>query len=294
MPDALTRLALIGVDPPGVAFSGIRYVDGERAAEARFSAEPGRGVRRTVLNQLLTERARALGVRFMTDRVDAIVQGADWVEAAGVRARYLVGADGLHSQVRRSLGLSAVSGRHQRFGVRQHFAIPPWTDMVEVHWLSGAELYVTPVGEGTVGVAVLGAAPLHLAAAIGGVPELARRLEGAALASTARGAGPLRQRVVARRSGRALLVGDAAGYVDALTGEGLRIGFAEAEAAVDAIVAGRPEGYEAEWHRITRSYRWLTSALLWTTAHRRLRPLVVPTAGALPWAFRRIVERLAY
>ena len=294
MPDALDRLARIGVDPQGRDFRGIRYVADGAVAEARFSGKPGRGVRRTALHDALMARARALGVEFVEGRVDAIRQDADGVEAAGIRSRYLVGADGLHSHVRRSLGLMATAGRRQRFGVRQHYAIQPWTDMVEVHWLSDAELYVTPVGEDLVGVAVLGTAPIHLAAAISGVPDLADRLAGALVASTPRGAGPLRQKVAARRSGRALLVGDAAGYVDALTGEGLSVGFAEAEAAVRAITTGALDGYEAEWRSITRSYRWLTTTLLWTSSRRQLRPLVVPAARAMPWAFRRLVDGLAY
>ena len=294
MPDALERLARIGVDPPGRAFRGIRYVAGDHVAEARFSGAPGRGVRRTSLHDALMDRARALGVGFAHGRVDAIVNGDEWIEGAGIRSKYLVGADGLHSHVRRSLGLTAKAGRRQRFGVRQHFAIQPWTDMVEVHWLSDAELYVTPVADDLVGVAVLGTAPIHLAAAISRVPELADRIAGAPEASTARGAGPLRQKVAARRSGRGLLVGDAAGYVDALTGEGLSIGFAEAEAVVRSIVAGEPDGYEAEWRSITRSYRWLTTTLLWTSSRRTLRPMVVPAAHAMPWAFRRLVDGLAY
>jgi flavin-dependent dehydrogenase len=89
-------------------------------------------------------------------------------------------------------------------------------------------------------------------------------------------------------------VGDASGYVDALTGEGLKVGFAEAEAVIRALVAGQPDSYEAEWHRITRSYRWLTNALIWTSSRRSLRPLVVPAAHAMPWAFRRLVDGLAY
>lgn len=294
MPDALARLARIGVDPPGLAFRGIRYVAGDQVAEARFSGTSGRGVRRTELHDALTDRARALGVAFVHGRVDGIGHDRDGIEAAGIRARYLVGADGLHSHVRRSLGLGETARGRQRYGVRQHFATRPWTDMVEVHWLRDAELYVTPVGEDLVGVAVLGTAPIHLEAAISRVPDLAERLAGAPVGSTPRGAGPLRQRVARRRSGRALLVGDAAGYVDALTGEGLSVGFAEADAAVRAIVAGTPEGYEAEWRSITRSYRWLTSTLLWTSSRRSLRPLVVPAARAMPWAFRRLVDGLAY
>ena len=294
MPGALAHLAGIGVDPSGHPFHGIRYLDGERVAEARFTRGPGRGVRRTELHRALRNRADALGVRVEQGRVEVINQGEGWIEAAGITSRYLLGADGLHSPVRRILGLAPRSAGERRFGVRQHFCVEPWTDMVEVYWLNDGELYVTPVAEHVVGVALLGTAPIDLPAAIGRVPELAQRLTGVPAASTPRGAGPLRQEVAARRSGRALLVGDAAGYVDALTGEGLRVGFEEAEAAVRAIVTGAPEGYEADWLRITRSYRWLTHALLWTTSRRGLRPLVVPTARAMPVAFRRIVDGLAY
>ena len=41
-----------------------------------------------------------------------------------------------------------------------------------------------------------------------------------------------------------LLVGDAAGYVDALTGEGLGIAFGAAELLVDCVTADRPTAYD--------------------------------------------------
>lgn len=293
MPDALARLQAIGVDPEGLDFLGIRYLAGETVAEARFRAGPGRGVRRTELQDALRRRACELGAVLVTDRVDAITQGEDWIEAAGIRGRYLVGADGLHSGVRRTLGLGTRSSGRQRFGIRQHFAVAPWTDLVEVHWLDDVEVYVTPVGPLTVGVAVLGEAPLDLDGAVRRLPALARHLESAQRVSQPRGAGPLRQRVAARRSGRALLVGDAAGYVDALTGEGLRVGFAEAESVVQALAADDPARYEQQWHRITRSYRWLTGGLLWAASRRRLRPMIVPAARALPPVFGRVVDSLA-
>ena len=90
-----------------------------------------------------------------------------------------------------------------------------------------------------------------------------------------------------------LLVGDAAGYVDALTGEGMRVGFAEAQAAVRAVVANDPNSYEAEWQRITRSYRWLASGLLWASSNRIIRPVIVPSAQILPSVFRRLVNTLS-
>jgi len=293
MPDALSRLQAVGVDPVGRDFYGIRYISKGRVAQARFRSGPGRGVRRLTLHAAMHERARELGVVMVTGRIEEITQGDGWIEAGDVRARYLVGADGLHSNVRRILELGEVASGAQRFGIRQHFGIAPWSDLVEVYWLDDSEIYVTPVSADTVGVAVLGRSVLNLDVAIARVPDLAARLRSAPRVSELRGAGPLLQRVSARSADRALLVGDASGYIDALTGEGLRLGFAEAEAAVNAVLSDAPERYEAEWQKVTRSYRLMTGGLLWASSRRGLRPMIVPAARALPRVFNRIVDSLA-
>lgn len=59
-----------------------------------------------------------------------------------------------------------------------------------------------------------------------------------------------------------MLVGDAAGYVDALTGEGLGIALGCAELVVNAVAADDPADYTRQWRRMSRRYRLLTSALL--------------------------------
>jgi flavin-dependent dehydrogenase len=293
MPDALSRLQAVGVDPDGRDFFGIRYISKGRVAQSRFSSGPGRGVRRLTLHTAMHERAKELGVEFVTGRVDAITQGDGWIQVGDLRARYLVGADGLHSSVRRILGLGEIASGAQRFGLRQHFGIAPWSDLVEVYWLDDSEIYVTPVSADTVGVAVLGRSVLNLDEAIARVPELAARLDSVPRVSELRGAGPLMQRVSARTADRALLVGDASGYIDALTGEGLRLGFAEAEAAVNAVLTNAPERYEHEWQKVTRSYRFMTGGLLWASSRRTIRPMIVPAARALPRVFNRIVDSLA-
>lgn len=293
MPEALARLADLGVNPPGSDFAGIRYVDGSRSAEARFSAGHGRGVRRTDLHRALLDRVREVGIATRTGRVTDVEQSATHVTAAGVDARYLLGADGLHSTVRSAAGLEATARGRQRYGVRQHFRVRPWTDLVEVHWLPSTEMYVTPVSDDVIGLAVLGGRPLSLSDAIAALPAIAQRLRGAEPVSSERGAGPLRQATSARTSGRVLLVGDAAGYVDALTGEGLRMGFAEAEAAIDAIRRDDPASYEQKWREVTRSYRRLTNGLLWVAGRRALRPMIVPAARAAPGVFRRVVDAIA-
>lgn len=293
MPGALPELGRLGVDPDGMPFVGIAYLDGSRRIEHRFDGGPGRGVRRTVLHAALRERAVSAGVRFHEDRVDAVHQRAGFVEAVGLRAAWLLGADGLHSAVAREVGLALPPPTaRRRFGQRRHYALPPWSEFVEVQWTSAGEFYVTPIGDRVVGVALLARRGEHFDEALAAAPGLAERLRGVEAASELRGAGPLRQRTRARVAGRVLLVGDASGYVDALTGEGLRIGFAQARAAVAAITADRPAEYEAAWERETRDFRRLTGALV-RLASSPLRGAVVPAASRLPGVFANAVERLA-
>ena len=292
MPGALPLLARLGVDPAGMPLRGVSYRSATRRADHRFADGDGRGVRRIALHAALAERARELGVETVVGKVGQIEQTATNVTAAGLNARWMFGCDGLHSRVRRELGVEMPQRRRgRRFGLRQHFRVAPWSDLIEVHWGPGVEAYVTPVADDTVGVALLGRQGLDLERAIAAIPALAFLLD-AEPASELRGAGALRQRVSRRHVGRVLLVGDASGYVDAITGEGLRLGFAQAEAAVAAIVRGRPAQYDQRWKEITRDFRVLTGGLV-TLASSPLRPAIVPLAGALPRLYGGVVERLA-
>ncbi|NPC96817.1 FAD-dependent monooxygenase [Nocardioides sp. zg-DK7169] len=293
MPGALAALLALGADPAGHDLLGVRYAAGGRAATADFRHGPGRGIRRTALHAELTRAALEAGVRLERRTVGAVDQDAGGVRVAEVRARHLVAADGLHSPVRRRLGLDLPAARHARFGLRRHFTLAPWSPYVEVHWAPGAEAYVTPVGDELVSVAVLGAPGSSYDARLAAVPELRERLARAEPASDVRGAGPLRQGARRRVAGRVLLVGDAGGYVDALTGEGLALAFAQAEAAVAAMRAGEPQRYEQDWVRLTRRYRWLTAGLLAGTRPRALRRAIVPAARALPRVFDGAVNELA-
>lgn len=162
--------------------------------------------------------------------------------------------------------------------------------MVEVHWGRRVEAYVTPVAPDLVGVAMLGPLGMRFPAALAEVPELAARLAQAPVAGPLLGAGPLRQRSCRRTCGPIRLVGDAAGYVDALTGEGLRVGFAQAAAAIRHL--DDPSSYERAWRQATRDYRLLTSGLVrWAASPAR--PAIVPLAVALPGVYGTIVNRFA-
>lgn len=291
MPSGVAALRALGVTPAGRELRGIRYIEGIRRAEADFRGGPGRGVRRTELHTALHRRAQELGVRVVTGRVTEVSQGRDSVTAGGLTARWLIAADGLHSPLRRALGLERRTPAPHRYGLRRHYRIAPWTDFVEVHWSRHGEAYVTPVGEGLVGVAVLSRHRRSHDEHLSAFPALARTLRGLE-AGPVRGAGPLRQSASAPRAGRVLLAGDAAGYVDALTGEGVALAVATASAAVDCLVAGRPEAYSARWAALTRRHRLLTGALLGAAGHPVTAGLIVPAAHRLPPLFTAVVRAL--
>lgn len=294
MPHSVRHLHALGVDADGQVFRGIRYLDGRRVAEARFFGEAGRGVRRTVLHAALSDAAAAAGVKVVQGEIGAVQQDSTSVSAAGFQARYLAAADGLHSPIRRSLGLSEDNGPRRRWGIRRHVRIAPWSDCVEVYWArdgEASEAYVTPVADDCVGVAILTSARGRFDEHVGKFPALADRIHGCPH-GTDRAAGPLRQKVRQRSAGRVLLVGDAAGYIDALTGEGLGLAFGAAELLVGCVLADRPGDYDRQWRALTRRYRFLTAALLWGSGFRPVRASITPAAAALPVVFSAVVNAL--
>jgi flavin-dependent dehydrogenase len=302
MPGGVQALADLGVHPTGSELVGIRYVAGERHAEADFSGGRGLGVRRTALHEALRSRVTAAGVEIREVAAAEVVQGPGGVRvrtrragqgaAPDVAGRYLLAADGLHSPTRRALGLQVTGRGPQRYGQRRHYGIRPWSSHVEVHWGRHAEAYVTPVGDDMVGVAILSARRTSFEDHWTEFPLLRERLRGSPAVTAVRGAGPLRQRSSRRVAGRVLLVGDAAGYVDALTGEGISIGLAQARAAVSAVRAERPQSYERIWRMAVWRYAALTHLLVQATRPPLARRGIVPAATALPSVFRAAVDEL--
>jgi len=470
MPAAVRRLAALGVTPDGYPLRGIRYLDAGHRADASFRHGDGLGVRRTVLHAALAARAAALGIPVIPARVTTFERHSEHVTAAGVEARYLVAADGLHSTIRRLLEREALVpgalspgalgpqafGRgaaavHQggaaavhrggaafgpgrgsrsplpRYGLRRHFRVAPWTDLVEVYWTPAAEAYVTPVSADVVGISLLFGRPQggavgrdgsledgqlqggplggeqpedelgwdgrlggepgrdglggdgriargpdrgapgraasvragtgdggprdaagdggprdaaghggprvetdsdstrvetdsdgtreaadragtriagagdgmrvtaggDFAARLAAFPALRECLGDAPPASEVRGAGPMRQNVRRRVYGRVLLVGDASGYVDALTGEGIGVGLAQAEALAACLAADRPADYERAWRRASGPAWRFTAGLLWSRNQPLLGPRIVPAAQHLPWLFTALVNHAA-
>jgi flavin-dependent dehydrogenase len=300
MPGAVRSLQALGVDPPGQPITGITYRQGALVARAPFRSGAGRGVRRTDLHAALRHAALSAGVQLEQGHIGELHQGRQGVHAGSRSARYLIAADGLHSPIRAALGLSRPDPRAPRWGLRRHFRTPPWTDTVEVTWAvargrggPATEAYVTPVAPDTVGVALLTGARGGFDAQLAAFPELADRLAGCEPVSEVRGAGPLRQQCTGRVAGRVLLVGDAAGYVDALTGEGLALALAAAVELVDCLVRDRPEEYDRAWRRVSRRSRWLTEGLLRARTNGVTGRCVVPVAARIPRLFGLAVDQLA-
>lgn len=291
MPDAVSRLREMGVETEGFPFRGIRYVDGELVAEGEFPQAGGLGVRRTHLHEALVQRAEATGVELLWDTP---VQG---IEADGVTtnqgkipARWIIGADGLLSRVRRWAGLDGGTGALRRFGVRRHYAISPWTDCVEVHWAAGCEAYVTPVAPDQIGIALLWSGEAAgFDELLSLFPSLWKRLAGVPAASRNRGAGPLHQRVLAVHKGNVALVGDASGYLDAITGEGMAVALHQSAALVEALVAGDLSRYAAAHRRISRLPDFMTALVLGMEKRPRLRRRAIRALAAEPALFARLL-----
>jgi len=284
MPQGAAVLADIGVSVTselGRPFFGIRYLADGTEASGRFPGAPGWGVRRTALHQALCRRAEDVGVELHWGvRVEDLTgAGFDTSEGA-VTARWLVGADGRGSAVRRWAGLAGKPVRRRRFAVRRHFKIEPWTDLIEVHWADGAEAYVTPVSDGEIGVALLWAGRAdRFEGLLQRFPVLAERLADAPATSSDRGSGPLENRSTSATRGNLALVGDASGSLDAISGEGLTLGFCQASAVVEAMVAGDLGRYRRAHRRIARYPAAMTRLLL--------------LMGHKPWLRRRVMISLS-
>lgn len=308
MPSGLEVLARLGArarlpEDAVHPFQGIRYLSREgRIATGRFRGGPGLGIRRDVLSRALLEEAHSLAPVDLRPEVSLLdVQlSSDRVELqtshGPLRARFLVGADGLLSRVRSQVGLAGPRGRRRRFGTNQHFAIAPWSPFVDVHWGDGVEAYITPVAPDQVGVAMLWdtwrgpprpAGSAIMRTLLARFPVLDERLRDAKPIDTAASVGSLAQGTSGVVRDRVALLGDAAGYLDAITGEGLSLALEEAVAlgeilpallASDRLGAADLAPYTRAHHRITAPYYRFTGLVL--------------AIGRSPWLVERLVGML--
>src|SRR5581483_7820929 len=125
--------------------------------------------------------------------------------------RWIAGADGGNSMVRRWAGLDAAYHQSTRYGFRRHYRIAPWTDFMEIYWADSCQLYITPVSESEICVVVLSRdSNIRLEQALPLFPDVQRRLSGVD-SSSERGAVTMSRRLHNVWKNNVALVGDASG-----------------------------------------------------------------------------------
>ncbi len=288
-------------------FAGIRFIQEDGSAAQAFMPSTGIGIRRTVLVEALAHRAQELGavLRHRCSVVGfkaTLNEAAVYTSAGEIFARLVVAADGLHSSLRKASGLEGAPESRRRFALRQHYKIRPWTDFVEVYVDDKGEAVVTPVSDESVGINFVWEdgeiEQPKIAILASRFPALLARLGNAPAISTVRGAGPMARAAKRRNGDRVVLVGDAAGFVDSISGDGLSIAFNS------ALILGRhlPEilqrgatreslqAYEREARRAYRGYWFVTSGLLMIARHPRARRTIINSLMRYPGAFNALMS----
>lgn len=294
---ALERLGIHLASADAHPFRGIRFVSAALSADAPF---PGNGyglaVRRPSLHRLMVERAEQLGAGLLwrTSVTRISPQGVHLGDRV-VRARWIIGADGSNSRVRRwaglDQGLDHSSRPRLRYAFRQHYRVAPWSDHMEVYWGDRCQGYATAVSSDQVCVAVASHdSNLRLEEGLRALPKLSARLAGAEMVSTERGAltGNCKLKRVWR--GNVALIGDASGTVDAITGEGLGLAFKQAVILTSCLESGDLRRYQTEHRKLAR--RPLCMARLMLTLDRRpwLQNRTLQVFEKRPEIFRRFLE----
>ena len=258
MPDAITALERLGIAVPVAEarpVCGVRFLGSGLSAEADFpSGNRGLSIRRTALHRIMTERAAALGVDLLwKTAVTGISREQVQLGERTIRTRWIVGADGAYSRVRRWANLNAHSRTSLRYAFRRHYRMRPWTDRMEIYWGKHSQGYATAVSNEEVCVAVASHDPdLRLEESLLAFPDLTARLRGAETASAERGSLSANRKLKRVWRGNVALIGDASGTVDAITGEGLGLAFSQAVALADCLGSGNLAGYETAHHRLSR------------------------------------------
>ena len=295
MPETPTALKELGVEIPagvGRRIRGIRFVQGRTKVAADFPAGPGLGIRRPFLHELLVERAEKCGVRFFWKTAVAGISREDvQLPMRTVRARWIIGADGSGSRVRRWSKLEATRQRKQRNASRRHYRVEPWTEYMEIHWGERAQAYVTPISGEEVCVVMMAESPddAGFDDRLEDFPELRERLAGAELASRERGAITAMRSLRRVTQGNVVLVGDASGGVDPITGEGLRLAFRQALVLADAMEAGDLGEYERMHRRLARRPTWMGELMLQLGRNGWMRDRVMEILSKRPELFSRLL-----
>jgi menaquinone-9 beta-reductase len=296
MPDGLAALERLGVSidaENSYPLRGIRFLAAGLAVDATFPhGASGMGVRRTVLHRLVAERASSLGIDFLWQTpVTGISADGVHLGSHKVSARWIIGADGASSRVRRWAALDAFRRRDRRYAFRRHYRVAPWTDRMELHWGRLGEVYVTPVSKEQVCVALISRDPKsRLTEALRRFPELRARLEGAEISSSEKGSLTSTSKLRRVSRGNVALIGDASGTVDAITGEGLCLAFSQAMVLADCLRTGDLARYEHEHRRLALRPLLMARLMLTLDGRPRLQRRTLQAFQRRPDIFRRLLE----
>lgn len=294
MPDGLTALAALGVQvnaSQAAPFRGIRFIDGEQSVEGSFASGVGYGIPRTVLHQWLVDRAAECGVALHWGRrITGLVNGGLLVDSKVIPTQWVICADGQNSQLRKLAGLEPAKPARYRFGFRRHYRVAPWSDFVEVHWSDCGQMYVTPVAEDQLCVALITRhKELRFDVALESFPQLAAKLEQAEAIGSTMGAITATRMLEKVHCGKVALIGEAAGSVDAITGEGLAIAFQQAIALAAALRADNLRDYQRAHRVAMRMPRKMAALMLLMDNRRRLRERAFRALASEPGFFQRML-----
>lgn len=288
---ALSELG-VGICPgDGQVFRGVHFVDASTSAEATFPGATGFGVRRTVLHQKMVERAQECGVTLLWNTPTAgLPSGGAILGGKVVNAKWIIGADGIHSRVRRWSSLNTKRQREIRFAQRQHFRVKPWTDYMEIHWGKNAQVYVTPLSDDEICIALISRdSRLRLQDAWRELPWLAGHLRHVQPSSAERGAVTVTRSLHRVYKGNVALIGDASGSVDAVTAEGLCLSFRQAIALASALGSEKLENYQRDHRRLARRPSTMSRLLLLMDRYPSVRKRVLRCLAGEPELFERLL-----
>lgn len=261
---------------------------------------PAWGVDRLAFDTLLAATAAAAGAelreRTRVERLvltDGRVRGAVIHTAEGareVRADWVIGADGARSTVAHLLGV-ARPPRIRRVGLITHVdGDGGLHDHGEMHVGDGYYVGLAPLPGGGLNVGM--ALPMTARApaerryqeAIAGLPAVQERLAGLRRTTPLRGVAPIGHRVSRAAGAGWLLVGDAAGFLDPFTGEGIYRALRSGRAAAEAILDD-PAAADARYEEMRQGAFAAKTALTWVVQAMLAAPPV------LGYALRRLGAR---
>ena len=313
-PEAARMLDRLGVlkevDAAGAeALRGMRVVapDGTVLHGAYPTAGPWRGYRdhamaipREAFDRILLDRARSLpvdvrerhrvtGLKIEGDHVTG-VEGTDAAgRAFGISCRLVVGADGRASIVARSLDLVRPHRLKRLALIQDVTGLAGFDHMGEIYVDPPDYSILNPVAPGLVNLSLVvplsharpfrGRLPTFFDARLKQLRHLMPRLQSMRPAGRLMAMGPLAYRVREPGHGGVLLVGDAAGFYDPFTGEGLYTALRSAELLVEVAHGALTRGdvsvrtlgaYARARRRALRDKEWVTRALQLVIARRRL------------------------